>query len=322
MTFRSLCLAAMAGLLVTVSAAAQQYPAKQVTIVVPTNPGSGPDLLARLLAQKLPERWGQPVVVVNKPGAGNVIGIAEVAQAAPDGYTMALSPDAFSNNPALLPKLPYDPLKDLTPVAQVAVSGMVLVVLPSMPVNNVAEFVEYVKKNPGKFSYGSAGNGSTHHMMMAIFAHQTGLQMVHVPYGGGPGKMQTDLLGGRLEAAFLAANAAKQFVTSGQLRALGVAGTKRMPYWPEVPTFAEQGFAAFDLELWYGILVPGGTPRPIVDKIHSDVAWALQLPDFRESLNKIGMEAAPLGPDAFTKFVHGEIARKKKLVQDAGIKAE
>jgi len=321
MTMRALLHVLIACVAFAGTALAQTFPTRSVTIVVPTNPGSGPDLLARLLAQKLPERWNQTVTVVNKPGAGNVIGINEVAKAPADGYTLALSPDAFSNNPALV-KLPYDPLKDLVPVAQVAISGMVLLVHPSVPVNNVAEFVEFVKRNPGKLSYGSAGNGSTHHMMMAVFAHGTGLQMVHVPYGGGPGKMQTDLLGGRLDAAFLAANAAKQFVTAGQLRALGVAGTKRMTYWPEIPTFAEQGFGAFDLELWYGILAPGGTPRPVIEKIHNDVAWVLAQPEMRESLNKIGMEPAPLGPDAFTKFVHGEIVRKKQLVQEAGIKAE
>ena len=321
MTFRSLWWAALAGLAFGAPAAAQNFPTAPVTLIVPTNPGSGPDLLARLLAQKLPERWGQPVTVINKPGAANVIGISEVAKAAPDGYTLAVSPDAFSNNPALM-KLPYDPLKDLVPVAQVAVSGMVLVVHPSIPVNTVPEFVDYVRRNPGKLSYGSAGNGSTHHMMMAVFAYGAGLTMLHVPYGGGPGKMQTDLLGGRLDAAFLAANAARQFVTSGQLRALGVAGVNRMSYWPDVPTFAEQGFAAFDLELWYGILAPGGTPRPIQEKIYTDVAWVLAQPEMRASLNKIGMEPAPTSPEVFTKFVHGEIARKKKLVQDAGIKAE
>lgn len=314
-------IAAVIALVFALPVAAQTYPSKPVQIIAPTNVGSGPDLLARLIAAKLSERWGQQVLVVNRMGAGTMVGTAEVARSAPDGYSLVVVPDAFANNPALI-KLPFDPVKDLVPVTQVALGAMVLCVHPAVPAKSVAEFVDYVKRNPGKVNYGSAGNGSTHHMMMAMFAHLAGLNMVHVPYGGGPGPMQNDLLEGRLSAAFLASNGAIPLVSAGRLRPLGVAGEKRMSYWPEVPTFVEQGYRTFDLELWYGILAPGGTPRPIVDKIYDDVAWALGLPDVRERLNKIGMEPAPMAPDAFTRFVHGEIARKKKLVQDAGIKAE
>lgn len=312
-----------AGLAFTLAATAfaQSYPARPVQIIAPTNVGSGPDLLARLIAAKLAERWGQQVLVVNKMGATTMIGTAEMARAAPDGYTLVLVPDAYSSNAALI-KLPFDPIKDVAPVTQVALGAMVLCVHPSVPVKSIAEFVEYVKRNPGKVNYGSAGNGSTHHMMMAMFAHVADLKMVHVPYGGGPGQMQNDLLEGRLSAAFLASNGAIPLVSAGRLRALGVAGEKRMAYWPELPTVAEQGFTAFDPELWYGILAPGGTPRPIVDKIYADVSWTLGLPDVRERLHKIGMEPAPMAPDAFARFVRADLARKKKLVDDAGIKAD
>ena len=303
------------------SATAQTYPTKPVTIVAPTNVGSGPDLLARMVGAKLAERWGQQVVILNKLGAGTMIGTADVAKSAPDGYNLVLVPDAFANIPALL-KVPFDPFKDLAPVTQVALGAMVLSVHPSMPVKTVAEFVDYVKKNPKKVAYGSAGNGTTHHMFMAKFAHIAGLDMVHVPYGGGPGQMQNDLIEGRLNAAFLASNGAIPLVGANRLRALAVGSEKRMSYWPEIPTFAEQGYPAFDLELWYGILAPGGTPRPIQDKIAADVAWALGQADVRERMSKIGMEPAPMGPDAFTRYVHGELTRKKKLAQDAGIKAE
>jgi len=303
------------------AASAQQFPTKPVTIIAPTNPGAGPDFLARQLAQKLQERWGQTVTVLNRPGAGSVIGISEAARAVPDGHTLVVATDAFSNNAAML-KLPYDPVKDLQPVGQIAIGGMVLCVHPSLPVKTLAEFVAYVKAHPGKLTYGSAGIGTTHHMMMAVFAHGAGLNMVHAPYGGGPGKMQTDLISGRLETAFVVANAAKQFVESGQLRALAVATSKRMSYWPEVPTFAEQGFGNFDLELWYGLLAAGATPRPIVDKISADLAWALSQPDTKASLSRFGVEAAPTSAGMFTRFVHGEIERKKKLVESAGIKAE
>lgn len=302
-------------------AGAQNFPTKPVTIIAPTNVGSGPDLLARMVGAKLAERWNQQVIILNKLGAGTMIGTAEVAKSAPDGYTLVLVPDAFANIPALL-KVPFDPVKDIAPVTQVALGAMVLSVHPSLPVTTVAEFVDYVKKNPGKVAYGSAGNGTTHHMFMAKFAHIAGLDMVHVPYGGGPGGMQNDLVAGRLNAAFLASNGAIPLVSAGRLRALAVGSEKRMSYWPEVPTFAERGYPAFDLELWYGILAPGGTPRPVLDKIAADVAWSLGQPDVRDRLSKIGMEPAPMAPDAFTRFVHGELERKKKLAQDAGIKAE
>lgn len=311
----------IAGMVFAALAGAQAWPVKPVQIVAPTNVGSGPDLLARILGAKLAERWGQQVVILNKTGAGTMIGTAEVAKSAPDGYNLVLVPDAFANIPALL-KVPFDPVKDIQPVSQVALGAMVLCVHPSMPVKTVAEFVDYVKKNPKKVAYGSAGNGTTHHMFMAKFAHIAGLDMVHVPYGGGPGQMQNDLVEGRLNAAFLASNGAIPLVAGGRLRALAVGSEKRMSYWPEVPTFAEQGYPAFDLELWYGLLAPGGTPRPVVDKIAADVAWALGQGDVRDRLIKMGMEPTPMGPDAFTRYVHTELERKKKLAQDAGIKAE
>lgn len=321
MSLRPFLQALLVGVIVSGSAIAQQFPTKPVTIIAPTNAGAGPDFLARQLSQKLQERWGQSVTVINRPGAGSVIGISEAARAAPDGHTLVVVTDAFANNAAII-KLPYDPVKDLQPVSQIAIGGMILCVHPSVPVKTLPEFIDYVKRNPGKLTYGSAGIGTTHHMMMAVFAHNAGLNMVHAPYGGGPGKMQTDLISGRLETAFVAANAAKQFVESGQLRAIAVATSKRMAYWPEVPTFAEQGFDKFDLELWYGLFAPGGTPRAITDRIAADVAWALGLPETKASLNKFGMEAAPTTIDGFTRFVHGEIAQKKKVVESAGIKAE
>ncbi len=321
MILRNVLQALLAGLLVAGTASAQQFPTKPVTIIAPTNPGAGPDLLARALALKLQERWGQTVTVINRPGAGSVIGISEASRAAPDGHTLVVATDAFANNAAIL-KLPYDPLKDLRPVSQIAIGGMVLCVHPSLPVKTVSEFVDYVKRNPGKLTYGSAGIGTTHHMMMAVLAHAAGLDMVHAPYGGGPGKMQTDLISGRLQTAFVAANAAKQFVETGQLRPLAVATARRMSYWPEVPTFSERGFDSFDLELWYGLLVPGATPTAVTEKISADVAWALGSPDTKARLNSFGMEAAPTSADVFTRFVHAEIARKKKVVESAGIKAE
>ena len=299
----------------------QTYPVKPVTIVAPTNVGAGPDLLARIVGAKLADHWNQQVIIVNKPGASSTIGTAEVAKSAPDGYTLEMVPDAFANTAALM-KLPFDPARDLAPVTQVALGAMVLCVHPALPVKTLADFVEYVKSNPKKLAYGSAGNGSTHHMFMAKFAHIAGLDVVHVPYGGGPGKMQSDLVEGRLNAAFLASNGAIPLVNAGRLRALAVGSEKRMSYWPEVPTFAENGYPAFDLELWFGLLAPAGTPRPILDKIAADVTWALGQSDVRERLTRLGLEPAPNGPDAFARFVHGDLERKKKLAHEAGIKVD
>ncbi|MBI2317453.1 MAG: tripartite tricarboxylate transporter substrate binding protein [Betaproteobacteria bacterium] len=309
------------GLAVSGPLAAQSYPSRPVRIVVPTNVGSGPDLIARILGAKLTERWNQQVVIENKPGASTMLGTAEVARSPGDGYSMVIVPDAYSSNPSLLKPFPFDPIKDMAPVAQVAIGGMILVVHPSQPARTVAELVALARGNPGKLNYGTAGPGTTHHMMMELFMNVAGIQMVHIPYSKGPGPMLVDLLEGRLAAAFIASNAALVHVPAGKLRALGAAGPKRLSYAQNIPTVAESGYKGFDIELWYGLLASGATPPDLVQKIYTDVAAVLALADVRERLLKQGIEAAPLAPGPFGAMIREDIARRAKLVKEVGIKA-
>ena len=289
-------------------------------MVVPTSAGSGPDILARILGKGLSERWGQPVVVENKPGASGTIGIDLVAKSEGDGYMMVLVAYNYATVPSLY-TLPYDPLRDLAPVCQVALGGMVLVVNPSIPANNVAELVALAKKQPGKMSYGSAGPGSTHHMMMELFKQVAGIDIVHVPYKG-PTAMYPDLLNNQLSTAFIASNAAVTYVPGGKFRALAVAGNKRLASFPSVPTVAEAGYKAFDPELWYGLFAQGATATDIVHKIARDAQTVLRAAEVKASLEKLGLESAPLAPEPFAAMVREDIARYARLVRETGIKGQ
>jgi tripartite-type tricarboxylate transporter receptor subunit TctC len=312
----------LAAVLASTQAIAQSYPNKPVRVIVPSSTGSGPDLLARTVGAKLSERWGQPVVIENKPGASTIIGNDLVAKAAPDGYTLSVTPHSFAITPALYKSIPYDPLKDLVPVRNLAIASMVLVVNPSFPATTLDEYVKYVKANPGKLSYGSAGAGTTHHIMMELFKYVAGLDTVHVPYKG-PGPITPDLLNGQLTGgAFIALHTGTPLIKSGKLRALAVAGDKRSPIAPDIPTVAELGYKAFDPELWYGVLVPAGTPPDIVRKLNADIAAALAAPDVKESLGNQGFIPSPSSPEALGEIIRSDITRYKKLVADTGMKAE
>jgi tripartite-type tricarboxylate transporter receptor subunit TctC len=302
-------------------ALSQTFPSKPVRMVVPSSIGSGPDLLARTVGVKLSETWGQAVVIDNKPGASTLIGNDLVAKAPPDGHTLSVTPHSFAITPALYRSLPYDPIRDLAPVSLLAIAGMVLVVNPAVPAQDVAEFVKYAKAQPGKLNYGSAGPGTTHHIMMELFKYVAGLDIVHVPYKG-PGPITPDLLNGQLTGAFIALHTAVPHLKAGRLRGLAVAGDRRYPVAPDVPTVAEAGYQAFDPELWYAVLAPGGTPPELVRRLSADVAAALNAPDVREALTKQGFEPTPSTPEALGTLIRNDIARYKKLVADTGMKAE
>jgi tripartite-type tricarboxylate transporter receptor subunit TctC len=307
--------------LATVGATAQTYPDKTVRLVVPSSAGSGPDVLARTVGAKLAERWGQPVVVENKAGASTIVGNDFVAKSAPDGYTLSVTPHSVAITPALYKNIPYDPVKDLAPVSQLATAGMVLVVHPSVPVKNVAEFVAYVKERPGKLNYGSAGAGTTHHIMMELFKYVSGTDMVHVPYKG-PGPIMPDLLSGQISTAFISLHTAMPHIQSGKLRALAVAGDRRSPIAPDIPTVADAGYKAFDPELWYGVLAPAGTPPEVVRKLNADIVAVLNTPEVKEQLAKQGFDAAPTTPEGLGNIIKSDVTRYKKLVADTGMKAE
>ena len=301
---------------------AQTFPTKPSRLVVPFPPGGPLDVIGRLIAQQLGERWGQNVVVENKPGAGGNIGADFVAKATPDGYTVvmgALSTHAV--NPSLYSKMPYDAQKDFAPITRVAITPNVLVVNPALPVNSVKELIAYAKAHPGKLSFGSGSTGSAGHLAGELLKVDAGIDMVHVPYKGAAPAMQA-LLAGDTQLMFdNLANAMAQ-VKAGKLRALAVTTAERSKLAPELPTMAEAGVAGFDISTWFGLFAPAGTPPEIVGKWNSDVVRILDAPEMRERLIAQGAEAAPDSPADFARFVASELTKYARIVKASGAKVD
>ncbi len=307
--------------LLALPAAAQNYPTRAVRLVVPSSPGGGTDISARILAPQLTQFLGQQVVVENRPGAGTMIGGEAVARAAPDGYTLLMGISTLAINPAMYKKVPYDALKDLAPISQAVALSNVLVVHPSLPAKSVKEFVALVKPRPGQINFASAGVGTSPHLSMELFLVMTGLKMVHVPYkGSGPGV--TDLIAGHVPAMMPNMLSAKPHIQSGRLRALGVTGAKRAPGADSIPTIAEAGVPGYEAVQWYGVLAPAGTPRDIITKLHAGVVRALQNPEVRQRLLNDGAEPVGSSPEEFTAYLRAETAKWAKVIQAAGIKPE
>ncbi len=296
-----------------------QYPTKPVRIVVPYPPGGGADTLGRPLAQKLTEKWGQTVLIDNRGGASGMVGAEIVAKSAADGYTVLLCSSAEASlNVALYPKMAYDPERDFAPITQLAVSPLVLLVHPSMPVRNVQEFIALAKKRSGEIGYASAGAGGPHHLAGEWMKLLAGIKIIHVPYKGG-GPQLADLMGGHVHSGFLALPVAAPHLKSGKVRVLAVTMAKRSPAIPEVPTLNESGLAGFDVSQWWGILVPRGTPAEIATKLHTDVVELTNLPDIRSRMATLGAE--PVGGTAaeLGELIRSEIAKYRKIVKEAGI---
>src|SRR5690349_6536560 len=311
-----------ASLSVAPSAAAQSFPAKPATLVVPFPPGGPLDATGRAIAQKLTEAWGQSVIVENKPGAGGNIGADYVAKSRPDGYTVvmgALSTHAV--NPSLYPKMPYDAKKDFAPITLVAVTPNVLVVNPSLSVHSVKELIAYAKANPGKLSFGSGSIGSAGHLAGELFKVDAGVDMVHVPYKGAAPAMQ-GLLAGDTQLMFDNLASAMSQVKAGKLRALAVTTAERSKLVPDLPTMAEAGVPGFDISTWSGLLAPAGTPPDVVAKWNADVTRILSAPDMRERLAAQGAEAAPDTPAEFSRFIATEIAKYARIVKVSGAKVD
>ncbi len=290
--------------------------------MVPYPPGGPLDTVARLLGQKVAASVGHPVIVDNVPGAGGNIGAATVAKAAPDGYTLLMGAVAtHAINPALYPSIPYDAGKDFAAVTQVASTPNVLVVNPAIPANSVAEFVAYAKSRPGKLNFGSGSTGSAGHLAGELFKSMAGVDMAHIPYKGAAAAMQ-DLIGGRVDLMFdnLASSLAQ--VKSGRVRALAVTTAKRSSLAPELPTIAESGLPGFDISTWFGIFVPAGTPRPVIDRLHDEFVRALAAPDVREKMLNLGAEPVGNTPEAFAAYVKAEAAKYAKLVKSSGAKVD
>ena len=313
---RSLCLALTTALLVAAlpTAYAQKYPDHPIRLVVPYAPGGSVDIVGRLLAAKLSENLGQQVVVENKGGGGATIGTSLVAKAPADGYTLLLADIAFGANPALMSKLPYDSAREFAPVALVALLPSILVADPALPVASAKELVALAKASPGKLNYSSAGVGSMNYLAGELFKAQNGIDVVHVPYQSG-GQAIAAILGGQTQLVITTIPPVLQHVKSGKVKALALSGSKRQASLPDVPTFAEAGFAEFDVSLWQGVLVPAGTPPDIVARLNAEVNRVLAAPDVRARLAELGADPAGGTSEQFAAFINGEMSRVGKLIK-------
>ena len=302
-------------------APAQEFPAKPLRIIVPFAAGGAMDLLARQLGQGFTERWGQQVVVDNRPGAGGVIGTQAAAKAPADGYTLMMgSSSTLAIGPALGAKLPYDPLRDYTPISQAAVIPILLVVHPALPARSIPELVKLAKARPAEIAYASNGVGTTAHIAAELFARAAKIQLVHVPYKGGANSI-TDLLGGHLQLLFGAVSTSIPHMKTGKLRALGVTSRKRLIALPDVPAIAER-VPGFEVVQWFGLFAPAGTPRPIVTKVSSEVAGIVASPAVSGRFIQQGIEPVSSNPDTFAAYVREELARWTRLLKEMGIQSE
>jgi tripartite-type tricarboxylate transporter receptor subunit TctC len=311
----SLLLVAIAG-----AAWAQPYPSRPVRILVGYAPGGSVDMVARLMAQKLTASFGQPVLVENRPGAASNIAGDITAKSPPDGYTLLVSGGgALSTNAAIYAKMPYDPLKDLAPIALLVHQGNVLIVNPSLPPRSVKEFIALAQSRPGKLNYGTGGNGSNQHLATELFTMMAGLKLVHVPYKGGAPAM-TDLVGGQIEFMFQTIPEAIQHIKSARVRALGVTGLKRSAALPDVPTIDEAGLPGYSYEGFIGLVGPAGMPKEIVARLSSEVAKALASGDVQARLLELGLESGSGTPEQFGAYLREQSVQAFKLAKDMGIK--
>src|SRR4051812_577822 len=319
MKFRSL--AALAGVVLATAASAESYPNKPITLVVPFPPGGTTDVLARTVAQKLNEAWGQPVVVDNKPGAGATIGATVVAKANPDGYTLLMGAVHHTIASSLYALLPYDFQKDLAPITVVALVPNVLAINPSVPATSVKELVAYGKANPTKLAYGSNGQGTLQHLIGEQFSTMNGIEMLHVPYKGS-GPLTTDLIAGQVSMSFDTITPVLPQIKAGKLRALAVTTGKRSPALPEVPTLAEAGLTGFDQGSWFGILAPAKTPPEIVNKLNAEIVKILNMPDVQQKFADIGAQPVGNSTKEFAALIRADTERYAGVVKQAKIKVE
>ena len=307
-------------MLIAVSAAAA-YPDHPIRFVVPVAAGGGNDIVARLLAQKLTDAWGQSVVVDNRPGAATAIGAEIVARAIPDGYTIMLTSVSFAINAGMRKQLPFDPVRDFATITQVARVPQIMVVNPAVPAATLAEFIALAKAKPGQLNYASAGTGSSTHLAMELFMDMTGTRLNHVPYKGtAPGL--TDVIAGHVQITFDAIPPTLPHVKSGRVRALAIGGTQRFPTLPDVPTLAEAGLPNYTFQSWFGIFAPARTPEAVVRTLNRELVRIIALPETRKAFVELGIEPVGTSPEDFGKYLRAEIARWSDVMRAHNIRGE
>jgi tripartite-type tricarboxylate transporter receptor subunit TctC len=303
------------------ASAAQDYPSRTVKIIVPYGVGGSADVYGRFLAAKLSDALGQPFVIENRPGGGAVIGTDVVAKSAPDGYTLLVMSNTHTVNETLIPKKPYDLMKDLAPVTGINSQDLLLVANPKVKAKNLKEFIAYAKKNPGKLNYASSGPGTPYHMAGELFKYMAGLDIVHIPHKGSD-QARTAVLGGQVDIMFDAISTSISQVHAGRLKALGTTGDTRSPVTPEIPTIAEGGVPGYEATIWLGLMAPAETPKPVIEKLSGAVNKIINSPEVKQNWAKQG--AVPMGmkPAEFEKFMRADIQKWAKLVKETGMKVQ
>ena len=302
-------------------AAVAQQPGRPITIIVPYSPGTGIDILARALGNELSQRWGQPVVIDNKTGASGNIGTGLAARAAPDGNTLLMIAKVFVVNPSVFKSVPYDPIKSFAPVIKLATGSIVLAVHPSVPADSTQAFIQFAKSRPGEINYGSPGFATPHHLAMELFKQATGTNLVHVPYKG-TSNVMSDLVGNHVSAMFIPTHVALPHAVENQIRLLGVASLERVPATPTIPTLHEQGVSGFDVDLWFGLLAPAGTPDDVVARYNAALNEFLRSPKMVAELGKQGLIASGGPPEVLRDLIAHDLEKWAKIIKAAGITAE
>src|SRR3954466_903877 len=313
--FAALCLLAAFG------ASAQSYPARPVKLVVPYGVGGSADVYARYLGAKLSESLGQPVVIENRPGAGSIVGTDAVAKSEPDGYTLLMMSNTHAVNETLIPKKPFDLMKDLAPITGVSYSDLMMVVATSVPANTVQEFIALAKSKPGSLNYASSGNGTPYHMAGELFKAMAGVDLVHIPHKGSD-QARASVLGGQVQMMFDAVPTMAANARAGKVQALATTGDKRSPVTPDIPTVSEAGVPGYESGIWLGLMAPAKTPRPVLEKLNTEVNKILNSADVKETWLKQGTLPMGMSIDQFDKFLREEIVKWAKVVKVSGAKAD
>jgi tripartite-type tricarboxylate transporter receptor subunit TctC len=306
---------------IALPALAQDYPNRNVKIIVPFGAGGSADVYARFLGQQLSESLKRSFVIENRPGAGAVIGTDDVAKATPDGYTLLMMSNTHTTNETLLPNKPYQLMRDLVPVAPVNSADLVMVINPTVPAKTLQEFIALAKAKPGGLNYASSGPGTPYHMAGELFKAMTGTDIVHVPHRAS-GEARTSVIGGHVQMMMDAIATMAPTVQSGEIKALATTGQRRSSVFPDVPTVAESGVPGYEATIWLGIMAPKGTPQPIVDKLNAEINKILTRPDVKEAWAKQGVEALVMSPAEFDKYLRADIDKWGKVVKEAGVKVQ